>query len=356
MEYYPRISDVQRIYEPASWIIEPVQEVSHEDISGLMVCKNILDPTENVAKGMSDSFYGKVLSKLATGTDDEIVALSKKCGLLVSPFYRILRTRQKMDNVFISTDGSSIGDLFTKVVDHQGYPDFNQIVDAIEVMELDEVKSSGIRESALLTIALKESGVELAGTVVSQTEIRATATQLLDALKVIKVIGNEKRFSVSDISKLIDSGGLPPFPIHKLKYIEHCLRYSNLLGIALVLENEKKKKVTDYECDVRSLMLETTEVDALRQQNLLLEIDQARPKELNTFTEAIALEMRNLAMQNKTWAHCDKCGIEFPLTAGKMRKTEHGTYCDKKCRNAAAAKRYRINLAKKKQETDTSAK
>jgi hypothetical protein len=355
MEYYPRITDKQNTVEPACWEIMPLENVLHDGILGLMKGSGLSILWQSKADVIPETFYGKELVAFATGSDEEVIALSKEYGLLVSPFRRAISAWQEMDRIFTQADSPSEGgQRIRRLTSDPRIPDLEQILGAIKTIERATDKEvEALHDSIALTDSQRFDEKNRTGIVVSLAEIRATAARLLDAQKVIKAISDG--VSVSGLSDLVDKGGLPSFPIQKLRYIEYCLRDSGLFGISLTLEDEQQNMANEYDFeDLEISVIDgEAEINALRQWSMLNSIRDARPKEPITFTEAVARGLRNLAIENRKWAQCEKCGNEFPLTAGKLRKVKkpQGTYCSVECRNAASQKRYR----EKRKLADTSA-
>ena len=357
MDYYPQIATGQNPFEPPSWAIEPIVKVSHSGITGLMEHRDSLSIIENVKKEIPDAFYDKELVVLATGSDEEIAKVSAKFGLLTSPFSKTVRMKQNLDRLFGNRSGIPTTREQFSALQSDGYSyGYEQVMQAIRITQAatgEEV--AAINDSILLTQALQDSGDKATGIVVSFSEIRATAARLLDAVKVIIAIS--KGISIAEMSEQIEHGLLPSFPVQRLRYIEHCLEGSNLLGISLTLKDRDNNSPHPYEVDpanYQELFMwgDASEVHVLRQWNLMIELSSAHPKDEVSFTEALALGIRNLAINRRTWAHCDHCGNEFPLATGQKRniKEPRGRYCSAGCRNAASQKRYREKL----KSTDTS--
>lgn len=345
MEYYPRITDRRSPSGPAHWIM-PLESISHNGITGLVEGGGLSFPVKMPGK-IPETFYGRELAALATGSDKEVIAVSEKCGLLVSPFRRVISAWQQMERVFTQTESPSEGkNRLVRLTADPQVPDLQQILEAIKTIErATDAEADALHDSILLTESWTGDKKNTSGVVVSLSEIRATATRLHEVQKVIRAIG--EGVSVSDLSELVDRQELPSFPIQRLRYIEYCLRDSGLLGISLTLVDAEQSVVVDGDYRLEDLEVSVlageAETDALRQWNMLSAILDARPKEFATLTEAVAWGLRNLAIENRKWAYCDKCGNVFPLTPGKMRKVkkQQGTYCSDSCRNATAQKRYR---------------
>ena len=351
MNYYPKIKTGQNPFEPPPWVIEPIEQVSSGGITGLMEHRDGLSVIERVLNKIPENFYGRELVALATGTDEEIAEVSARLGLLTSPFSKTVRIKQNLDRAYGNRSGVPADPEQFSVLQEDGYTyGYEQVLKAIEITQAaTNEEITAIKESILLTQALQDNGNKITGVVVSFSEIRVTAARLLDAVRVIVAISNGA--SVAEMSEQIEQGLLPNFPVQRLRYIEHCLEGSNLLGISLTLRDEADNEPHPLEVDPANhwelaMGGDVQEVDTLRQWNLMHEISNAHPKDRVSFTEALALGIRNLAINRRTWAHCDNCGNEFPLTAGKMRKTKepHGIYCTTECRNAASQKRYREKL------------
>jgi hypothetical protein len=312
---------------------------------------------DNYRSEIPENFYGRELVTLATGSDEEITKVSEKFGLLTSPFSKTVRIKQYLDRVYGNNEGIPSEPEQLSTLKDDGYIyGYEQVLKTIEITQAaTSVEVAAINESILLTQALQDNGDKVVGNVVSFSEIRTTAARLLDAVKVIVAIS--KGISIAEMSEQIEQGLLPSFPVRRLRYIEHCLEGSHLLGISLTLKDKDNNSPHPYEVDPANFMErymcgDAKEVEVLRQWNLMYEIESARSKDEVSFVEALALGIRKFAIDKRTWAHCDYCGNEFPLTAGKMRKTKeiYGTYCSIECRNAAAQKRYR----ERHKLTDTS--
>lgn len=312
MNYYPRIFNTQNALNPIPWIVEPLEVISHDGILGLMENGRLLNPLGEIISEIPETFYGRELVTLATGTDEEIISVSKSFGLLVSPFSKVVHKGQEAGSAEIS----------------------GSVTDA---------ERAAICESVSLAQAYEETGGKLTGAVVSLAEIRVVAARLLDALHVIRAIG--EGLSASELAERMESGELSNLPIQSLRYIEYCLEGNDLLGISLTLVDEEESMVNGFDVEeLEALSLgEEVEADILCQLPLLRSICWARPKELASLTVAVALGIRNFATDMRRWASCDYCNNEFPLRPGQRRKIKEprDMFCSHECKNAAEQKKWR---------------